>query len=331
MRLAVLTTAALLLAAAPALAKVGPISVAATPEGVWVGRSEDGLVRIDPATGRVTATSDAVAVPTSLAAGSRHVWAIDARGNRVVRIDHSGAQEAARWFRGFPSAVAPGQRSLWVLVHRGPRRGRTVLLRLSPSSLRVVGSFHLGRRSVVLAAGHGTVWLAFNRRARSGRSALVAIDERSGRLRFRRGLRGDAWGLAAGRTAVSALMAQDGRSRLVTVDARTGIRSWAARGPASPGGMAAAGGMVWVSSLCGEPRCDISQAAIRAYGAQDGQLVAGPYRTWPGCRRGARQLYLAGGIAALPGGAAVPAGDGEGSGRLAIVSARHGLIRCAVI
>lgn len=327
-----MAAAVVLLAKAPALAKVGPISVAATPEGVWVGRSEGGLVRIDPATGRVTATSDAVAFPGSLASGAGRLIAVDHRDGRVVVLTAEGAPAAGRRFRSFPDGVAIGARSAWALVHRSRRIGGMVLLRLDLHTLAVQGRFHLGTRAVRLATGAGNVWLSFDPTRRRGRTALVAIDEASGRLRFRGRIDGVSRGIAAGPAAAVVYLERGRGSRLVALDGRTGVPRWRARGPRYAGGVATAAGLVWVSTLCGGPRCDISLAAVRGHRANDGRLVAGPFRPWPVCRRGVRQLFLGGGVTALPGGAAaVPVGDGAGRNRLAIVSARRGVIRCPAV
>ena len=49
-------------------------------------------------------------------------------------------------------------------------------------------------------------------------------------------------------------------SRLLLLDGRAGTLRQATTGPIAPWGIAAASDLVWVSSLCGRPACDVSPA-----------------------------------------------------------------------
>ena len=321
--------AAVLWAPGMASAKVGPIPVVATPDGVWASTPAGEVVRLDPATGRVVTRTSTIGFPYELAGGRDRVWAIDGQGNRTVRIAASGSVEAARSLPGFPSDLAVGTASLWAVVHEGPTGG-TVLLRLDPDSLGIRGRFHLGDRAAQLGIGGGRVWLALEPASRRRGAALVAIDERGGELLLRRRLHGNTRGISVDGQDVWVLLEQPGRSRLVQIDATTGTRTRIVPMPRNAGAVASGHGRVWVATLCGGPDCRIDRAAVRGYDTADGRLVAGPFLPWSACRRDAQQLFPAG-IAATPQGAAATLGDGRGRVRVALISEKEGVRRCPSI
>jgi hypothetical protein len=323
-----MTCLVLLVAAGTASAKVGPIPVVATPEGVWTGTSTGELVRLDATSGRVLARTVSLGFPYALSGARGRLWAIDGRGNRVVRISASGSIVASGPLPGFPSALAVGDTSVWAVVYEGRSTG-TVLLRLDPDSLRIRGRFHLGERAAQLGVAGGRVWLALDPVSPRGAAGLVAIDERHGELLFRRHLRGNVRGVSVSNQQTWVLMERRRGSRLVGVDARTGTRTRSVTGPANAGWLASGHGRVWVATLCGGPNCRIDRADIRGYD-DEGRLVAGPFLPWNACHRGlanSSQLFLTG-IAATPQGVAATTSDGRGRVRVALISEHGGVRRC---
>jgi hypothetical protein len=102
------------------------------------------------------------------------------------------------------------------------------------------------------------------------------------------------------------------------------MRAFAA--PFSPGDLSVASGLVWVTSLCGAPNCDISRASVRAFDEETGRLVAGPFRV--GCGPKREGVFLSG-IGATGGGAAVVRGLSRAPGLgLVILTAGRGAVRC---
>jgi DNA-binding SARP family transcriptional activator/DNA-binding beta-propeller fold protein YncE len=96
-----------------------PSGVAAGPDSVWVGTPT--VMRIDPLTARVTATSEVIPLrdypPTlSIAYGNGYVWVASFDTGRVIRLDPN--TEAVRSIRvgGHPSGIAVGHGKVWVTV-----------------------------------------------------------------------------------------------------------------------------------------------------------------------------------------------------------------------
>jgi hypothetical protein len=302
-----------------------PVAVGA--RGVWVAR-DDGLVRVDPRAGRIAGSVRLRGFPLALAADRASVWTLGGQRGALVRIgEESGRVEAYTPLGIAPAGLAVGGRSIWVAGNRGPGLREAVLLRVDVQTLRIGGRFHLGRRPAPrLAAGHGSVWLAFFPPGPSGRTGLVAIDEATGRLRFRRRLAGYPAGLASGRDRVwIASERGEGRSRLLAIAGRSGTLTRSVDGPFMPGELSAGSDLVWAVSRCGAPLCDASRPTVSAYEEASGRPVAGPFRAACGAAGPAR---FPSGIAAMADAASVAVADGRGGLSLTVVSAGRGVLRC---
>jgi hypothetical protein len=111
-----------------------PISIAATPEEVWVTAGGAGVIRVDARTGVVVArirTGGAVIA----ALAQRALWAVDVSNDLLVEIDR-GQQRVARETAvdGLPTAVAAAAGRLWAV---GQQRASVTVV--DAYSLRRVG------------------------------------------------------------------------------------------------------------------------------------------------------------------------------------------------
>ncbi|MGE3140926.1 MAG: hypothetical protein AB7O53_15840 [Thermoleophilia bacterium] len=322
---------ALLVPAAPAAAKVGPLPVAAVPGAIWATDPSDAVVRFDPGNGHVTGTSEGIAAAWSLDAADGGLWALE-QGGRVVRAGPDGVAETAGRVAGIPHDLAVGRTSVWVLTYRGARGGRAVLARLDRRSLRLRGLFHLGRRAAHLAAAGSRVWLAFDAVGPGRRGALVVLDESSGSVRARLRLRGGVRDVAADAAGGWVVVERGPRPRIISVGAADARPRWRVTAPAMTGHLAPAGDVLWVGTLCGGPDCRIDQASVRALDAGSGRSVAGPYRTWRPCgggTGGGPTLFPAG-LTATPAGAFATLGDGGPDLRVAHIGT-EGVRWCAKV
>jgi YVTN family beta-propeller protein len=148
-------------------------AVATGSDGLWVA-AEAGVVEyLDPA-GKVTAKIDTGNNPVSVAVGAGAVWAGDARGNNVVRIDPAGKLALTAIPTGDgASAMAVGAGAVWVA-----ERLADAVVRIDPATNSVTTTIPVGRSPSGIAAGLGSVWVANSRdgtvsRIDPGRNVVV--------------------------------------------------------------------------------------------------------------------------------------------------------------
>jgi YVTN family beta-propeller protein len=179
---------------------VVPVAQAVTvgSGSVWVTSGVRRLIRLDPRTGRATATSAVPVEPVSLAAGQGGVW-VGTLGRRVARIDPGTSAVTAQIpVAGTATAVAAGAGAVWATVccetlwRIEPLRGivtQTISVgmypfdvavgagavwvanygdgtvsRIDPRTRRVVATIPVGHGPIDLAVGDGAVWVAVQRR-----------------------------------------------------------------------------------------------------------------------------------------------------------------------
>jgi hypothetical protein len=127
------------------------------------------LVRIDPATGQVLATTPLEAEPWYVAAGGGAVWIGSPNSSTVQRVDPATNEVTARI--ELPgdgvSAIAADARAVWVEVIQDRsdqgKQNLASLLRIDPSSNEVVATIPLEGSSGYddeIASGAGAVWVA---------------------------------------------------------------------------------------------------------------------------------------------------------------------------
>lgn len=193
-----------------------PVGVVATEDAVWVtccayevaGRPGGKLMRVDPATGKVTARITLPEDPLAVAASSDQVWVattqggairVDPASNRVVRVLRGGPQGVAQTVAVGAGAVwlaNPGDGSVTRLDPAEPDRAQVIqvdaatllaigegevwavatndqgVLRIDPTDNKVRGGFPLSDVHAVqsIAYGNGSVWVA------QGGSTLLRLD-----------------------------------------------------------------------------------------------------------------------------------------------------------
>jgi len=153
----------------------GPMSLALTPENVWVvnfGLSGDTVTRIDPKTnqiaGELIKTGSA---PISIAVGGGSVWVANHDAHTITRIDPTTHQVVATIpVPSEPHRVAYGEGAVWVSNWHA-----NSISRIDPATNQVAGEpipigFHAGN----IAAGYGSVWVTSDYR-RDGNPADVVV------------------------------------------------------------------------------------------------------------------------------------------------------------
>ena len=316
----------------PAAAKGPTVDLELGAKGIWAGQPGADLVRVDPWRGRAATTVPGVRGAWGVAVGRGRVWTIGGRVLTVVDQDRDRVIRRTRLSID-PASIAVGNRSVWVAgSERRERRWRSVLLRVDPQTLEEVGRFHLGRRPAPgLAFAAGAIWLDLPRSYRRRRSILVGIEESDGTMRAHRRLRGPTLAIAATTDAIWVALVRRRKpgARLLRLNASTGRREAIFSGPQTPllGGLAADDSVVWAADACGNagPVCPVNLASITAYDADSGEVVGGPYLV--SGERSEEPQFIAGVTDFGPRSAAVALTSGRGKLRLAIFSARAGLVR----
>ena len=230
---------------------------------VWLGTGA-GVVRVDPATGRVAATLADDNPPWAAGAGS--VWSVRCTGEqgpcRLLRLDPRNLHVTARFpLPGPPGALAVGQGGAWLLDGQGGwvwrvdlTGGRVARVRLPSAS----GSADVPGQLVV---GEGAVWAltSVERPTRLGVRVdlgLVRIDARTNRVSAitpLADLDGGAYqvelAVGAGGVWVEGQHRQDGQARavIVRVDPASGrVRGRVETGDPNPAALAAGLGALWL-------------------------------------------------------------------------------------
>ena len=145
----------------------GPMSVAFTPESVWVvnfGMSGDTVIRIDPKTNQMMGNPIQTGrAPLSLAVGEESVWVANHDAHTVTRIDTTTGQVIANiTVPSEPHRIAFGEGSVWVANWH-----INSVTRIDPQTNKVVGEpipigfHHAGN----MAAGLGSVWVTSDYRS----------------------------------------------------------------------------------------------------------------------------------------------------------------------
>ena len=229
-----------------------PTRLAAAEDAVWVLTPADNrVVRINPATNEVVATTAVGRAASGLAVGAGAVWVSRRSDGTVVRIDPATNQVAATIGVGrAPRAVTVAGGVVWVAL---PERG---LGRIDPASNRSTMVDVPRCCDGELAAGEGALWVA-NR----GDDTLVRVDLATGRVAARIPLprptqqRPHQVAVGDGAVWVTSASARRGTANLLwRVDpASNQVIGTLDLGPTSAGGIpnsvAAGNGAVWVGGM----------------------------------------------------------------------------------
>jgi YVTN family beta-propeller protein len=136
--------------------------IALGEDAVWISSSaDDTVLRVDPATRRVTAViriaaaDERVAGHYGIAVGGGSVWVADSLANAVSRIDPRLRAVTATIPVGLrPTNVAVGEKGVWVL-----NRGDGTVSRIDPTTNTVSRVVRVGGHLTGVATGAGAVWV----------------------------------------------------------------------------------------------------------------------------------------------------------------------------
>jgi YVTN family beta-propeller protein len=127
---------------------------------VWVTTISERILRVEPATGAVTAE---IPVPSQafepVAAGGA-LWAIVAIGDgEIWRFDpNTGSPSGTTHTGKFPIDLALAPKALWVA-----NQGDGTISRVDPATRKVSATVEVGQQPTGIAVGNGFVWVLVQR------------------------------------------------------------------------------------------------------------------------------------------------------------------------
>ena len=133
------------------------MQVIASPRAVWVALTNGkSIVRIDPATNRVVATTTARVSPVRVPRRRRDRcwWAAACGGDVVARVDSRTHKLTASLDEPFP--VGMRSRSA---PSGSPAEGSGNIDQIDPHTGRLVARLHVAGLPVRLSAGFGSIWV----------------------------------------------------------------------------------------------------------------------------------------------------------------------------
>ena len=140
--------------------KCGAIAVG--EGGVWVANPYNGTItRIESTSNKIAATIPVGKVPTAIAVGEGSIWVTNKLDGTVSKID-PGTNRVTATIQVVKDAagMAVGEGFLWVVRYAGVNGWRSELLKIDPSSNRVLGEpTRLGGAAWQVTVGGGAVWL----------------------------------------------------------------------------------------------------------------------------------------------------------------------------
>ena len=228
-------------------AKTIPITgdwLAAGEGGIWLS-GESGLYRLDPATGRRTATIPVRQGPCEASdVGFGAVWTATCGVPGLAKIDPSTNRLAGHVPLAVPAAldgegsVGAGEGGVWIVVD-GPGCTGCRVARIDPRTMKVTSKVTVQEGSATARTGEGAVWIA-----NPEQNVVQEIDPISEKVvrtvktgpgpRFFEVGEGAAWTLNQGDGSVTRIDAATGETR--NVDA--GV-------PGEGGDLTVGGGSVW--------------------------------------------------------------------------------------
>ena len=221
-----------------------PTGLAISPGSVWVAHGALGQVsRVDPQFGSVASTTDAPSAagisPSalgSIAYGLGGVWAVFG-DSTLIRVDPDSGQISGSSLAGsFPAGIAIGAGRIWVVNSGDPSVSAfdPVSFELGP-----INTFGVGRRASAIAYGHDAVWVA-----NSGESSVTRFDPRSGATATI-GVGSEPVAVATSADAVWVANRSDATVSRIDPSTNDVVETIELVNP--PSGIAAGGGLVWVT------------------------------------------------------------------------------------
>jgi YVTN family beta-propeller protein len=142
-------------------------AVAAGAGAIWATSGDDSVVRIEPATNKVTAQISVPSAPVDLAANRSAVW-VELVGERLLRIEPRTNGVTAAVPIGDPVGVATGVDAVWIADLRG------AISRVDPVTVAVTDTVRVGAELSAVALGHGALWVA-----NPVRGQVIRVDPRT--------------------------------------------------------------------------------------------------------------------------------------------------------
>jgi hypothetical protein len=211
---------------------------------LWVSDYSGHVIKVDPASGRVTARTDVDGNPEGIAAGAGAVWVAspdayeDGRGSLLSRIDPRTGDVERIHVRGYVTGLAVGAGGVWPLDWHHP-----LVQRIDPASHERTATVDVPRAVVAVAVGGDrTVWVL------GPEGTVVSIDGNSladQRMPRVAGTWGEGFGNALDADAEGAWVANRQDDVLLRIESGRVV----SRIPvgADPGPVAVGDGSVWVA------------------------------------------------------------------------------------
>ncbi len=142
----------------PGAAVSGLVAIAATTDDLWVGLGNGDVLRLDPSSLRVKASTRLAGHPNGIVVVGGAVWIIRFVTDAVIRADLKLRSTRSIALAGEPQAIAADGQSIWVATSPDDR-----LWRIDSATGNIVATIPLGDTPTAVQAAGGTVWVAAGR------------------------------------------------------------------------------------------------------------------------------------------------------------------------
>jgi YVTN family beta-propeller protein len=140
---------------ATGVARDGPTAIAVGEESVWVANTVDSTVsRLNPRTTSEFGNFTVGRQPSGVAVGAGAVWVSNRLDDSVSRIDPRSGSQTTIRVGGGPTGIAVGAGAVWVV-----NSGDATVSRINPATQRVTATIDVGSRPEGVAVGKGAVWV----------------------------------------------------------------------------------------------------------------------------------------------------------------------------
>jgi YVTN family beta-propeller protein len=215
----------------------------------------DGLVAVEPGTGRLGTSIALGMTPAALVGAARSLWAADPNGDAILRVDPASRSVIDRIpIEGAPGALTAGAGSIWVATAQPGG-----VKRIDAETGTVTQTIPLGVNPSAIAFGAGAVWVAD-----PSDKSLIELDPVSGAVRQTVTLTTRPTAIAVGEDAVWLASHDEGSVTMVDPHANVPVATVAVgQGPSA---LAVAGRSLWVANeLSGTvSRIDLRTAEVIA-------------------------------------------------------------------
>lgn len=263
--------AATVVAGAAVLAVI--LSRSGSPAGIPLTRLvASSVARVDPTTGRATASYSTGGTPRSLAVLDDATWVASYQNNTVERITVPSGARTAYGTRATPTGLAVGAGSVWAISSFDGE-----IDRFDPSSASPVAVIRAGIGLSAISVGGGSVWVANEQDG-----TLKRIDARTEHVLAT--LRGFAspLGLTIGHGEV--WLAESGARRIDGVDPATSRIIHRIPLPLAPGQLAYGAGSIWATDPANDAVLRIDVATFHpqliSVGRHPDAIAADDHEAW---------------------------------------------------